>query len=61
MNSSGCRGKVILGGIILGDENFLIAKDFPVYVNGQPLEDFGFVETVFGEDESEEINHEDIR
>ena len=25
-------------------ENFLINKDFPVYLNGQPLEDFGFIE-----------------
>ena len=58
MNSSGCRGKVILGGIILEAENFLINKDFPVYLNGQPLEDFGFIKIVFvDEDESEEKNH----
>ena len=58
MNSSGCRGKVILGGIILEAENFLINKDFPVYANGQPLEDFGFIKIVFvDEDESEEKNH----
>lgn len=58
MNSSGCRGEIILGGIILEGENFLINKDFPVYVNGQPLEDFGFIKIVFvDEDESEEKNH----
>lgn len=56
MNSSGCRGEIILGGIILEDENFLIAKDFPVYVNGQSLEDFGFIKIVFV-DESEDVNH----
>ena len=39
-------------------ENFLINKDFPVYVNGQPLEDFRFIKIVFvHEDESEEKNH----
>lgn len=39
-------------------ENFLINKDFPVYANGQPLEDFGFIKIVFvHEDESEEKNH----
>ena len=58
MNLYGCRGKVILGGIILEAENFLINKDFPVYLNGQPLEDFGFIKIVFvDEDESEEKNH----
>lgn len=58
MNSSGCRGEIILGGIILEAENFLINKDFPVYANGQPLEDFGFIKIVFvDEDESEEKNH----
>lgn len=39
-------------------ENSLINKDFPVYVNWQPLEDFGFIKIVFvDEDESEEKNH----
>lgn len=58
MSLYGCRGKVILGGIILEDENFMINKDFPVYVNGQPLEDFGVIKIVFvDEDESEEKNH----
>lgn len=55
MSSSGCRGEIILGGIILEAENFLINKDFPVYVNGQPLEDFGFIKIVFVD---EEKNHE---
>ena len=52
MNLYGCRGKVILGGIILEAENFLINKDFPVYVNGQPLEDFGFIKIVFVEEKN---------
>lgn len=52
MNSSGCRGEIILGGIILEGENFLINKDFPVYVNGQPLEDFRFIKIVFVEEKN---------
>ena len=62
MNSSGCRGEIILGGIILDDENFLSNNDLKVWVNGQVFEDFGFVKITFVEDESE-VNHgeENIR
>lgn len=56
MNSSGCRGKVILGGIILEAENFLSNNGLKVYVNGQSLEDFGFIKILFV-DESEDVNH----
>lgn len=62
MNLYGCRGKVILGGIILEAENFLSNNDLKVWVNGEAFEDFGFIKIVFvDEDESEESNHEDIR
>ena len=58
MSLYGCRGKVILGGIILGDENFLSNNDLKVWVNGEAFEDFGFIKIVFvDEDESEEKNH----